>query len=100
MSANVIDFKRREPEVPHITGAALCLDCKHEWVAEIEQQMFEETDGWMECPACHLERGRMKYKHSPERGTLVWTCNCGNDLFHVLREGVHCPNCGRLQEFP
>jgi hypothetical protein len=97
---SVFEFKRKEPMVPHIAGTAVCCECKHEWAAVVEQAAFDDTSGWLECPACGLQRGRFKYAHVPPAGTPVWVCSCENDLFNVTRDGVHCPNCGTTQEFP
>lgn len=97
--ADVIPFKPRvvpvddEQEVPHMTGTAVCLDCKHEWVA-----VSPLDTKWLECPSCTLVRGR--YKYFTERGSAHWNCPCGNDLFHVTPEYVYCPNCGQDQVFP
>lgn len=100
MTARVYSFERPAVEVPHVTGQAACLDCKHEWTAVIEQSAFEESDGWLECPACALERGRLKYAHQLPPGSQQWQCKCENTLFNVTPSGIHCPNCGRMQEFP
>ena len=78
---------RREENMPHVSGIAICLDCKHEWAAVAPVGVV-----WLECPSCSLARGRFKYQH--ERDGEQWKCNCGNDLFHVKPEGIYCPNCG------
>jgi len=86
--------ERREENMPHISGVAMCLDCKNEWAA-----VAPHLDGfpiWLECPKCGLIRGRFKYQH--ERFGEQWSCGCGNDLFHIKPEGIYCPNCGTWQE--
>lgn len=72
---------------PHMSGAARCLDCKHEW-----QAVAPIGTLWLECPNCTLVRGRAIYHHS--RDGVEYTCNCGNDLMRLKPEGCYCPNCG------
>lgn len=87
----VIDLAQaRADKTPHLSGAAVCLACKHEWVA-----VALVGTVWMECPACSLERGR--YKGSVNVGGDHWHCHCGNDLFHATPTGMYCPNCGEWQ---
>jgi len=75
---------------PHVSGAAFCLDCKHEWAA-----VAPSGATWLECPKCSLVRGRMKFPC--DRPGHVWNCGCGNELFLIVPEGVLCPNCGSFQ---
>lgn len=50
----VIDLAQAKADrEPHLSGAAVCLACKHEWVA-----VAPVGTVWMECPACSIERGR------------------------------------------
>lgn len=98
---NIVEFKRREPEEPEeeqCQGAALCVDCKHEWHAIVPSVYVEESDGWLECPSCHLVRGRFKYRFNI--GEDKWRCGCGNSLFEITSKFTYCPNCGREQLFP
>lgn len=91
--ADIVQFKPRvtlEPEAPHCTGAARCLDCRHEW-----QAVAPLATTWMQCPACTLLRGR--FVNPVHTDADHWHCNCGNDLFHVDRNGIYCPNCGDAQ---
>lgn len=89
--ADVVDFAAKKLEQsPHSSGEAICLDCKHKWVAVAPTGVQ-----WMECPKCSLVRGRFVYQHSREEPH--WTCNCGNDLFHATKDGMYCPNCGDWQ---
>lgn len=100
--ANVLTFKPKQPEpvpVRHMEGGAKCINCKHEWQAVVEEEPGEEFEGWLECPACSLMRGRFKYTHVPPAGTGVWVCKCDNDLFIVTADGYMCPNCGRKPKF-
>ena len=82
--------KEREDRTPHSSGKARCLACKQEWMAVAPTGVT-----WMECPSCSLERGRFVAQH--ERDGLHWHCNCGNDLFYVVKDGYYCPNCGDWQ---
>lgn len=98
--ADIFEFKREEPAVPHATGEAHCLDCKHDWIAVVEAEQLRAHEGWIDCPACELMRGRMKYPFAPVAGTHIWRCFCGNEFFYLSRDSVICPNCGVCQEFP
>lgn len=92
MSEVVSLSEAREKRQPHVSGEAVCLDCRHTWVAVVPLGVI-----WMECPSCSLQRGRFKFQHvcGKERH---WVCHCGNDLFHVTTERTYCPNCGQDQE--
>jgi hypothetical protein len=95
--ADVLKFRpRSQPESEQkeswASGDAVCLDCKHEWVA-----VSSVANEWLECPACLLLRGRFKFPFSI--GDKHWTCNCGNDLFRINEKCTYCPNCGEEQKF-
>jgi hypothetical protein len=96
----VIEFKRPESPVPHARGPALCIDCKNRWEAVVDEQALRDADGWLECPVCGLYKGRMQGPFMPMVGSKLWHCQCNCNLFHITPAGVHCPNCGRTQEFP
>lgn len=96
---SVIEFSRKDQTEPHVNGMAVCLDCRHEWSAAIAQSAYEEVQGWLLCPSCSLERGRMKFAHSPTPGTQIWHCTCGNNLMYMTPDGTFCPNCGTKQIF-
>ena len=88
---DIIDLaKAREERQPHCQGLAFCMTCEHEWEAVWPTGKVD-----LECPKCHSMRGRSKFDVSPPEGTRVWTCNsCGNQLFNLLTDRVHCPGCG------
>lgn len=89
---NAIDLAAARAErTPHLSGAAICLACRHEWVA-----VAPVGTVWMECPSCSLLRGRMA--HPVVVGDEHWECFCGNDLFRLSPRGAYCPNCGEMQE--
>ena len=89
--SDVIDFKSaKEKNEPHVAGMARCMACQHEWAAVAPVGAI-----WLVCPSCSLQRGA--YKAQIERAGPHWTCNCGNQLFYVQREGYYCPNCGEWQ---
>ncbi len=91
MTGNVVDFQAVKAErEPHCVGRARCLDCKREWEA-----VAPTGTRWLECPACTLIRGRFVAQH--ERDEPHWHCLCGNELFHVVKDGYYCPNCGEAQ---
>lgn len=93
--AEVLSFGRKaEPpapvEDPHLQGKARCVACKHEW-----QAVAPHGTTWLECPECHIFRGR--FVGQCERDEPHWHCNCGNDLFYATARGFYCPNCGEWQ---
>ena len=73
-------------------GPAICMNCRHEWVAVAPQTAKE-----LECPNCGTMKGIYKFPFVPEGE--IWNCSCSNDLFYVTREGYFCPNCGKIQTF-
>jgi len=74
---------------PHLSGPARCFNCEQQWVAVAPVG----TSGWLECPQCHLLRGRLIYP-CLKADALHWKCHCGNDLFYVTPQGYYCPQCG------
>lgn len=88
----IIDLaKARKEREPHIAGALFCMGCNHEWTAVWEMGTTE-----FECPECKSMRGRNKFDVMPSPDAQIWTCvSCGNQLFHLLRDRVHCPGCGK-----
>lgn len=91
---SVLEFKKPEPHVPHGTGMALCIACLHEWMAVAPTGTIA-----LECPSCHLHKGRWKFDFYPNEGQMVRSCNCGNQLFYLTPNGHMCANCGTLQEY-
>lgn len=95
---SVIPFARKpapeEKTVPHGTGPAFCIGCKHEWEAVAPAGVVE-----LQCPACESMKGRFRFLFDTYEGDRVWTCNCGNDLFRVTERGRLCVNCGDYQVF-
>lgn len=83
----LLDDHRKDP---HLTGKARCLACEHTWEAVVPAGTV-----WLECPSCRTERGLLVF--GVERKEPHWRCNCGNTLFHVLKDRVYCPNCGADQ---
>jgi hypothetical protein len=96
----LLDEARRQkaeadsPEVPHIQGPAICLACKHEWQAVIDARADPSK---MECPSCTAMRG--VFATHVEQAGDHWTCNCGNHLFGITRQGTYCCCCGSWQQF-
>jgi hypothetical protein len=90
--SNVIDLaKAKEDRAPRVSGSLYCQGCNHEWVAVWNPGTTE-----FECPACNSMRGRNKFDVMPSQGAQSWTCKaCGNQLFYLLKDRVHCPGCGK-----
>lgn len=88
MGAQVLSLAAaREEREPHMTGAAKCAACGHDWQAVAPVGVYE-----LECSACHSMKGHML--HSVLRGTERFECNCGCDVFRIHRDvGPYCVNC-------
>lgn len=96
--ADIIPFQRpepREPDDPHAAGPAICLECRHEWVAVAPWGKLN-----FDCPACGTGKGVWRYPFKT-RGTVM-ICNavlddggrCFNDAFEIRPTGVYCYRCG------
>lgn len=90
--AEIIDLAQaKEEREPHLSGRALCLNCKNQWVAVAPVGTLD-----LECPECTLPQGRfmhlVQYEDEPH-----WTCNCGNQFFHITQKRTYCINCGDTQ---
>lgn len=92
--AAILEFKKPGAQDPHATGHAFCLGCDHTWeaVAPVGTQRLE-------CPECHRRMGMFTFEFAPPEGTLVRTCDCGNQLFTLTEEGHMCPRCGTYQSY-
>jgi exosome complex RNA-binding protein Csl4 len=94
MEAKVIQlsgYKVKEETESTVTGKAVCVNCRYEWTAVAPTGV-----DWLECPECHLMKGRFFYDCVRE-DKEHWYCHCGNDLFYMTPDGMYCPNCGDWQ---
>lgn len=87
----VIDFPQRDD--PHVAGEAICLCCKHEWIATAPVGTHQ-----LDCPECDTSKGVFKYPVEP-RSEYIWQCDCGSNLFFVTPDFFQCYCCGDIQEF-
>lgn len=87
--SNVIAFP--EKDEPHISGAARCLSCKHEWLAVAPVGTYI-----LECPSCGCDGAMVGAVH---RGGLHWQCQCGCDLYRIDEQGAYCINCAERQRW-
>jgi hypothetical protein len=86
--SNVIDFgQARQEREPHVTGLAVCLNCKAEWSAVAPVGTFTFT-----CPECNTDHGVLK--GTVLYGEEVFTCRCGCDLLRASRNNLYCAHCG------
>lgn len=92
--SDVVELASRRKE-PHLSGKARCAACRYEWV-----QVAPVGVDWMECPQCHLMKGRYLHPAIPEANEEIWQCACGCDVFMVTRKVIFCINCGTEQAFP
>lgn len=85
---NVIDLaKIKEERSPHLSGNAVCIGCKNQWVAVAPVGTVD-----LECPNCSLPQGR--FMQLVQDDDLHWTCNCGNQFFHITQKRTYCVVCG------
>ena len=75
---------------PHVQGKAFCIACNHNWRGVWPLGVTE-----LECPECKRMMGRSTFEISPQEGQMVYECNCGNQLFNILSDRIHCPSCGQ-----
>lgn len=87
MTNKIIQFPVRE--MPHMTGEAVCLQCKHEWQAVTPIGITE-----FECPNCSVMKGVFKYNCQPDGEKKIFMCNCGNTYFVVTENSHLCALCG------
>lgn len=85
---SVLQFKRQEPDDPHMEGNARCMGCSHKWAAVVPVGTYTG----LECQSCHASKGVMLGMCHAEADIFV--CNCGNDLFNIHPHGMLCANCG------
>jgi Zn finger protein HypA/HybF involved in hydrogenase expression len=90
--SNVVEF----PQPKTVEGQARCMNCQRVWQAVVS---FPSRRLPIECPDCHQLKGVLTMPYMPD-GHQVWKCDCENDMFFVLREGIYCPNCGKFSQMP
>lgn len=80
-----------ESKLPHLSGKAVCLNCKFEWVAVAPLGTIA-----LECSECGLFKGVFAAMPAPD---MAWHCPCGTALFYVTPNGNMCAHCAMIQEF-
>jgi hypothetical protein len=94
--STVIDLASvREERKPHWSGPCVCIGCRHEWVGT----GTAPYEGNLQCPACELPKGVVKYPFGAAEGDMVLTCShcTGEALTAYMRDGHHyvrCMGCG------
>lgn len=83
---NIVSLNERRP---HVEGRARCMHCEHEWDAVAPVGTTRLT-----CEACGLKQGAFINAIGATAGQSYWRCNCGNDLFLLLRHTILCAHCG------
>jgi hypothetical protein len=81
-----------EPE--QISGTAMCLACRHEWVA-----VAPTGAPTLQCPSCNTFRGVYKHPISAANGEEVASCRCGGNIFQLTRRGPLCLTCGTRMDW-
>ena len=83
--------ERRLASQPHMAGKAMCLACRHEWLA-----VAPIGEIVLDCPNCGLGKGVYKNICCPEK---YWQCKCGCSHFFVTTDACICCLCGLGQKF-
>lgn len=83
-----------EEDVEHLRGQAHCAACRHEWEAAAPIGV-----DWLECPSCHLMKGRFMHPVTGFPDDAIWVCLCGCDVFRIALKEFFCVNCGTPQRF-
>lgn len=93
--SNIISLADAKAErMPHVQGEAFYMRCDHKW-----RGVWPTGQTELECPGCHCMTGRGVFDVAPHKGALLFTCNCGNQLYNLLKDRVHCPNCGQQTSY-
>lgn len=88
------DFKLKSGR--WISGPAICMACRHEWIACLPTGTFE-----FECPECGAFKGVGKTFLGSEDD--CFKCDCGSFLFTIRRikgkePDLMCVGCGVAAE--
>ena len=96
MSAEIVPFAKPEREEPHLAGEALCIGCRHEWVAVAPVGVWQ-----LECPSCTSMKGIWRYPVGGDVGDAVFQCACGCEAltayYRDARFHLKCMSCGKEQ---
>ena len=84
----IIKFSERDD--PHVSSAARCAACHHEWMS-----VAPVGCDYLECPNCKRLWGQFKSMFEPPEGWLIRRHHCGNDLFYLTTAGPFCRGCGQ-----
>lgn len=87
MSDKVVNLQERRP---HMTGEAVCMACRHEWIAVAPQGTWD-----LECPECGTNHGVWRNPALAEKP--VWKCKCDNEFFVIHTDRIMCARCGEPQ---
>lgn len=92
--SNIVNLQEhKEASSPHMSGEAVCFNCKHQWQAVAPVGVLE-----LECPSCGTLRGVWNHTVWPSEQE-VWMCNCGAYHFALTKQAAHCLACGCTQVF-
>ena len=92
-TADIIDIRTLKP---HLAGEIKCVSCNHTWTGICPTEDYSEIQS-IECPACGLMTGIYRYPLAPDEGQLRFVCNCGNDVFMIVKYEsplFMCIKCG------
>lgn len=83
-----------EEKDPHLSGYGKCISCRHEWVSVAPVGVTA-----LECPQCETMTGVWSSMIYPHEDVEIWQCDCGGDVFWLLRDAFMCLRCGTEQCF-
>jgi len=101
--SNVISFPKAEPEEeydPHLQGYAICIACRHEWMAVVPVGTVNII-----CPSCNLKRGQMLNPAEVDTGFILECNSCHSSHYQIICSmdklplGVVCVGCGSINNF-
>jgi hypothetical protein len=96
----VVEFKPRASSEEHISGEAICVGCKHQWVVVAPTGTVD-----LECPSCGAFRGVYKYPVVTKEGSEEFVHSCGCKYFQLERIApeeyghLRCIGCGGVVEW-
>jgi len=100
---DILQFQKpeKEPEEidPHMSGFAVCIACRHEWMAVVPVGVID-----LQCPSCNLPRGQMMNPAEVDAGFIIACTFCNSTHHQILTDeigmpiGFVCVGCGAINE--
>ena len=93
----VVSFAAAKAErEPHLSGEALCIGCRHKWVAVAPVGVWQ-----LECPECSSMKGIWRNPIGADEVDSFFSCTCGCEAmtayFRQCVFHLKCMSCGTEQ---